>query len=213
MRSLREIADALAASCRAIAPGRKLTQAEVEIINALAELFHRREHKTRFDHALAHVLKHEGGFVHHPKDPGGATNKGVTQATYDDWRVRQGLPKRSVRQIEAAEISAIYKREYWDRVRGDDLPAGVDYAVFDLAVNSGVSRAARFLQEAAGVAQDGIIGPQTIAAAKADPDGVVERLMDRRLRFLRGLETWNTFGRGWTTRCSDVRRIALEMAG
>lgn len=212
MRSLQQIADALASAVRPVAPGGKLQQAEVEIINALAELLHRREPASHFDVALSHVLRHEGGFVNHPRDPGGATNQGVTQRTYDDWRRRNGKPPRSVRQIEAGEVAAIYRGDYWDRVRGDDLPAGVGYAVFDLAVNSGASRAVRFLQAAAGVAQDGVMGPITVAAAAADPRGVIDRLLDKRVAFLRGLDTWDAFGRGWTARCNDVRAAALEMA-
>jgi lysozyme family protein len=168
---------------------------------------------TPFDAALAAVLKHEGGYSNHPRDPGGSTMRGVTQRTYDDWRRGQGLSPRSVRQIENAELRAIYKRDYWDKVKGDDLPAGVAYATFDFAVNSGVSRASKYLQAAAGVAQDGVIGPATVAAAKADPAGVITRLMDARVKFLRGLETFDTFGRGWMSRCDGVRRVAGEMCG
>lgn len=169
---------------------------------------------SRFDRALAAVLVHEGGYVNHPKDPGGATNQGVTQAVYDDWRVRKGLPKRSVREIDSAEVSAIYRRDYWNRVKADDLPPGVDYAVFDLAVNSGVNRAARFLQAVVGVSQDGTIGPATIAAVKSmSAREVITDLLDKRLAFLRRLNTWPTFGEGWAARCAGVRKLAMEMAG
>lgn len=168
--------------------------------------------KDNFDRSLAAVLVHEGGFVNNPKDPGGATNKGVTQAVYDDWRGRHGLAKRSVRGIADDEVRAIYRRDYWDRINGDGLPSGVDYATFDFAVNSGVSRAARFLQAAAGVAQDGAIGPATIAAAGRDPAHIINALIDKRLAFLRSLSTFATFGKGWTARCAGVRRMALEMA-
>jgi lysozyme family protein len=216
VRTLQQIADALVPGVRAVAPGKTLTQAEVEIINALAELLHRREAapaQTPFDRALAAVLIHEGGYSNNPRDPGGATNKGITQRVYDDWRRGQGAQPRSVQMIADAEVAAIYKQNYWDKVRGDDLPAGVGYAVFDFAVNSGVSRAAKFLQAAVGVAQDGVIGPATVAAAAAAPRTAIEMLMDARLAFLRGLETFDTFGRGWTTRCADVRCAALEMVG
>src|SRR5690349_1648581 len=104
--------------------------------------------RANFDASLAAVLHHEGGYVNHPRDPGGATNKGVTQKTYDNWRVDHGLPPQSVRLITPAEVMAVYKRRYWDAVKGDSLPAGLDYCLFDLAVNSGPVRAITFLQEA-----------------------------------------------------------------
>lgn len=164
----------------------------------------------RFDHWLPHILKHEGGYVNHPKDPGGATNKGIIQRTYDSWRDRQGQPRQSVRNITDAEVAAIYRRDYWDAIKGDDLPAGVDYCVFDFAVNSGINRAAKYLQAAVGVAQDGAIGPATIAAAKAqDAAKLVNAICDRRMAFLRGLGTFATFGKGWTRRVTEVRALAL----
>lgn len=167
----------------------------------------------RFSHWLPHILKHEGGYVNHPKDPGGATNKGVTQKTYDSWRDRQGQPRQSVRSISDSEVSAIYRRDYWDAIKGDDLPAGVDYAVFDFAVNSGIDRASRYLQEVARVAADGKIGPATLAAVAAlSPANVINSLCDARMAFLRGLRTFPTFGKGWTTRVSEVRALALGAA-
>lgn len=167
--------------------------------------------KDNFDQALAAVLVHEGGYVNNPRDPGGATNKGVTQAVYDNWRQRQGLPTRAVRELADDELHAIYRREYWDRIQGDALPSGIDYATFDFAVNSGVSRAARFLQAAAGVAQDGAIGPATLAATQHDPAHIINALVDHRLAFLRSLNTFATFGKGWTARCVEVRAKALGM--
>lgn len=148
------------------------------------------------------VLVHEGGFVNHPEDPGGATNFGVTQATYDAWRDRQGLRRRSVQQIGEAEVEAIYRLQYWDVVRGDDLPSGLDYAVYDFAVNSGPRRAVQFLQRIVGVKEDGWIGEMTLAAIKAfgDPVDLIERLCADRMAFLRRLRHWPTFGRGWTRR-------------
>lgn len=166
-----------------------------------------------FPAILAKVLVHEGGFVNHPKDPGGATMKGVTQAVYDAWRGKQGLPKQSVRHVADDELVAIYRRDYWDAVRGSDLPAGVNYAVFDFAVNSGIDRASRFLQRIAGAAQDGRIGPATLAAVKAmSAVAVIDRLCDDRLAFVRGLNTWPTFGKGWQRRIDEVRKMAKAMA-
>lgn len=163
--------------------------------------------------ALKHVLVHEGGFVNHPKDPGGATNRGVTQRVYDAYRDRQGQSRRSVRAITAEEVADIYKRQYWDAIRGDDLPSGLDYAVFDYAVNSGPRRAAQDLQRELGVAVDGVIGNVTLAGvAKADVYDLIDRLCARRMRFLKGLKHWRTFGKGWTRRVTDVAEIAMAMA-
>lgn len=151
--------------------------------------------------ALRWVLAHEGGFVNHPKDPGGPTNRGVTQRVYDGYRDRIGQPRRSVRAITNDEVGEIYLRQYWKPIRGDDLPAGLDYAVFDFAVNSGVKRAAQELQRVLGVKVDGTIGEVTLAAArKADVFDLIERLCARRMEFLRGLRTWPTFGKGWSRR-------------
>lgn len=170
--------------------------------------------KENFEPSLAAVLVHEGGYVCNPHDPGGATSNGVTQAVYDDWRADKGLAARTVREIERDEIGAIYRDLYWDRVRGDDLPAGVDYAVFDFAFNSGVARAARFLQQAVGATPDGQIGPMTLAAVKKQPArALVDILCDLRLNFLRHLSTFQYFGRGWTRRVAEVRERAKEMAG
>ena len=169
--------------------------------------------KDNFASSLAAVLVHEGGYVNHARDPGGATNKGVTQTVYDDWRAKQGLEKRSVREIEQSEVAAIYRKQYWDAIRGDDLPSGVDYCVFDFAVNSGVKRAARFLQEALLVSIDGQIGPITLKAANDAPaHALCDLICDLRLCFLRSLSIYDTFGRGWTRRVEDVRTKAKAMA-
>lgn len=163
--------------------------------------------------ALKHVLQHEGGYVNHPKDPGGATNRGVTQRVYDAYRDRKGQSRRSVRAITADEVADIYKRQYWDAIRGDDLPSGLDYAMFDYAVNSGPRRAAQDLQREVGVAVDGVIGNVSLAAVqKADVYDLIDRLCARRMRFLKGLRHWSTFGKGWTRRVTDVLEIATAMA-
>ncbi len=167
--------------------------------------------KANFEKALAYVLEHEGGYVNHPRDPGGATNKGVTQAVYDSYRKMRGRGQQSVKFITDEELRAIYKFQYWDKVQADHLPSGVDYAVFDFAVNSGVGRASKYLQAVVGVPQDGQIGARTIAAIDS-PVRVINALCDRRMGFLRNLKTFLTFGRGWTRRVQGVRAHALEMA-
>ena len=147
------------------------------------------------------ILAYEGGFVNHPKDPGGATNQGITQRTYDAYRRRIGHATQSVRLIDNVERDTIYRVQYWDAIKGDDLPSGVDAVVYDFAVNSGPSRAAKYLQRIAGVKQDGMIGMQTLdALARMDSTQVIGRLCADRMAFLRGLPAWVTFGTGWTRR-------------
>src|SRR5690606_33792979 len=116
-----------------------------------------------FKRALSLVLKHEGGWADHPSDPGGATMKGVTIGTFRRY-VKPNATKDDLRRITDEQVATVYRKHYWNAVRADDLPAGADYAVFDFAVNSGPSRAAKYLQAVLGVAQDGKIGPQTLAA-------------------------------------------------
>jgi lysozyme family protein len=165
-----------------------------------------------FGRALALVLKHEGGYVDHPKDPGGATNLGVTIGTLSDWLGRKAT-KAEVKALKPATVAPIYRKRYWDAARCDTLPAGVDYAVFDFAVNSGVSRSVMALQRAVGVADDGKIGPITLwAISKADPELLISRLCTDRLSFLMRLSTWKSFGKGWRSRVQGVEREALKMA-
>ena len=158
--------------------------------------------------ALKQVLKYEGGKVDDPRDPGGRTAFGVTQDTYDAWRKKQGLPNADVFTISQTDVAAIYRQEYWDSIRGDDLPDGVDFAVFDFAVNSGVSRAARTLQGIVGVTQDGQIGPATIQATKAY---VGLAVTNKRLAFMQSLSIWSTFGKGWSARIADVKAQVLAL--
>ena len=167
--------------------------------------------QNNFEKALALVLEHEGGYVNHPKDPGGATMRGVTQAVYDAYRKVRGRPSQSVKFITDEELRAIYKFQYWDKVHGDFLPTGLDYAMFEFAVNSGVGRASKYLQAVLGVAQDGQIGARTLAAI-TNPVSIINALLDRRMGFLRNLRTFLTFGKGWTRRVHGVRAKALDMA-
>lgn len=161
--------------------------------------------------SLAAVLVHEGGYVNDPRDHGGATNKGVTQAVYDDFLAKHGLPHQSVKAITSGEIGQIYRGGYWNAVRGDDLPSGLDYAMFDFAVNSGVNRASRYLQSCLGVTTDGHIGPVTLGAIH-NVTATIAALCDKRLAFLRSLQTFDHFGKGWTARVNDVAAKAKGMA-
>jgi lysozyme family protein len=173
--------------------------------------------KANADRALRLILKHEGGYVDHPKDPGGATNRGVTIGTLK----RLGIDKDGdgdsdvvdLKLLTEAEAVRVFKAFYWDAVQADLLPSGLDYAVADFAVNSGPVRAAQYLQRILGVEDDGHIGPKTLAAvAKANPAAVITALTERRLTFLRGLSTWNTFKGGWQRRVGEVRDEAMRMA-
>jgi len=166
---------------------------------------------SNFDEALRLVLAHEGGYVNDPHDRGGETNKGITKAVYDAYRKTRGRPIQSVKFITEDEVKAIYKFQYWDRVQGDLLPRGLDYAMFDYAVNSGVGRAAKHLQGVIGVPADGVIGALTLSAIKS-PVATINALCDRRVSFLRNLDTFWRFGKGWTRRVADVRKHALDMA-
>lgn len=166
----------------------------------------------RFARCVAVTLAHEGGFVNHLADPGGATNRGITIATLSGWRGRK-VSVDEVRQLTELEAREIYRALYWNAVQGDALPAGVDLAVFDIAVNSGPGRAAKLLQQILGVTVDGAIGPQTLAAVKrANAGRLAGDICRARLAWLRGLEGWATFGRGWERRVADVQLKALEMA-
>lgn len=171
----------------------------------------------RYQEYMPRILKHEGGFVNHPKDPGGATNRGVTIATLR----RLGIDKDGdgdsdlvdLKALTADDAATVFKRFYGDAVQADLLPRGLDYAMADFAVNSGPSRAAQHLQRILGVPADGHIGPATLAAvAKRDAADLIEALHQSRLRFLRNLKAWATFGRGWQARIDEVRRLALDDA-
>jgi lysozyme family protein len=167
----------------------------------------------RFQRCLTQVLRHEGGYVDHPSDPGGATNMGITRKTLARWRKISpwtDLPKSSVASLKREEAALIYRANCWNPSRAGDMPAGVDLALFDFAVNSGSDRAVRTLQAALGVAADGEVGPVTLAALRAaDFARLVNDFCDRRLAFLRGLSTFAVFGRGWTRRVADIRAAAL----
>ena len=167
--------------------------------------------QNNFPKALAAVLVHEGGFVNNPKDPGGMTNLGCTKAV---WEEHCGHPvdEKAMRALTPADVGPLYKRKYWDKVQGDELPSGVDYVVFDAAINSGAGRAAKWLQACVGVEPDGGIGPKTLAAVRAfDAKQLIEDYSKRRLSFMMDLPTWPTFGKGWSRRVSEVEAVGLTL--
>ena len=167
--------------------------------------------KDNFEKCLDMLLAHEGGFVDHPKDPGGATNLGVTLATYEQW-VGRAVTVDEMKTLTPEMVAPIYKKNYWDKVRGDDLVSGVDWCAFDWAVNSGSGRPAKAIQRAVGAAVDGAIGPMTLqAVADKDPKNIIESVYHTRQKFYENLKTFETFGRGWTRRNKETLKQALEM--
>ncbi|MDQ7075251.1 MAG: glycosyl hydrolase 108 family protein [Gammaproteobacteria bacterium] len=169
--------------------------------------------KNNFKEALKHVLVHEGGWADHPKDPGGATMKGVTLITFRR-HFGKDRSKEELRNISDVQLEQIYRSGYWDKCHCDDLPEGVDYVVFDGAVNSGPGRSAKWLQGVIGAKQDGGVGPKTLAkVAEKEPAQMCDLICDRRLAFLQSLRTWKVFGLGWGRRVEGVRKQGLKLAG
>lgn len=166
--------------------------------------------KANFDACMAEVFRHEGGYANNPQDPGGETNRGISRRSY---------PKEDIRGMTQERAALIYRRDFWDACKCDDLPSGIDLATFDAAVNSGPYRAAKWLQQAVGVDADGKIGPQTITAAKTTyGPAAVQRAIGFRLAFMRaakgpgGKRLWDDFGKGWQRRCDEVQALAERMA-
>jgi lysozyme family protein len=170
---------------------------------------------SNFDVCFDLMLAHEGGYVDHPKDPGGRTNHGVTQRVWEEWLGRP-VSEKEMRALTPTMVKPLYKRKYWDACRADDLVAGVDYVVFDVSVNSGPGRAIKFLQSCVGVTVDGGFGPATLTAVKKaeeDPARLIELYCAKRLEFLQSLKTFETFGKGWSRRVQEVKDKALKMLG
>jgi lysozyme family protein len=166
-----------------------------------------------YDTALARLLVHEGGYSNHPDDPGGPTNFGITLADYRRY-AKPDATAADVRAMAVEEAKAIYRRRYWDALRCDDLPAGIDYAVFDYGVNSGIGRSGKVLRRALGMSDASAkVTDVVIAAARAaDSRAVIVAICDERLRFLESLKTWDVFGHGWGRRVAEVRATSLAMA-
>lgn len=153
-----------------------------------------------FDEAFEKLLGHEGGYVNHPDDPGGETNWGITIRV-----ARENGYNGAMREMPQSVAKEIYRKRYWAPVYGDLLPAVVRYAMFDAAVNSGVGQAARWLQRAVGVADDGRIGPVTLrAVGQVSPDKLLRSMLAQRLLFMTNLTGWNSFGRGWARRIASL---------
>ena len=166
---------------------------------------------SRFDLCFAEILEKEGGFSNNPNDPGGPTNLGITQRTLAAWRQAE-VTVEDVQKLAREEACEIYRSNYWNVMRCDDLPKGVDLSVFDFGVNAGSAAAVRLLQKVAGAEQDGSVGPLTLRAVRSsEPRTLIEALTSARLDFYRGLATYETFGKGWEKRCAEIRAKALGM--
>jgi len=161
-----------------------------------------------FETVVHMVLEHEGGYVNHPSDPGGETKYGISKRAYPDVDIAE------LTEDDAADI---YKRDYWDRIKGDDLPAGVACVVMDYAVNSGISRASKALQSVCGIANgDGIIGPASLNAVwvtvkNTSEEDVINAVTTQRQEFIRALKIYETFGKGWERRIDETRAKAMEL--
>ena len=166
--------------------------------------------KHNWEKSLEVILHHEGGYVNHPKDPGGETNMGVTKRVYEDFG-----GTKDMKELTREDVEPIYKKNYWDRVKGDDLPDGLDLMIFDFAVNAGTGRAAKFIQRLVNTTVDGGIGPNTLGKIKeyVVTYGIEETITSyalMRQNYYESLSTFDTFGRGWTRRVSEVTEKAKE---
>ena len=166
---------------------------------------------SNYNECLKIILMHEGGYVNHPKDPGGETNLGVTKRVYEEWG-----GTKEMKDLTIEDVEPIYKNNYWDKIKGDDLPDGLDLCVFDFGVNAGPGRAAKFLQKMIGTTVDGGIGPMTLKAVSeyVDENGIKETItnyQNMRQEYYEGLSTFNTFGGGWTRRVKETTHEAESM--
>ena len=166
---------------------------------------------SNFEKCLEIILHHEGGYVNHPKDPGGETNLGVTKRVYEEWG-----GTKDMKDLTVEDVAPIYKKNYWDKLKGDNLPSGLDLCVFDFGVNAGPGRAAKYLQSMIGTTPDGGIGPMTLKALDiyTGANGLVETIEEyqkRRQEYYEKLSTFATFGRGWTRRVNETTEAALKL--
>lgn len=176
--------------------------------------------RENFPRSMPIILAYEGGWSNHPRDPGGVTLEGIIQRVYDAYRKRKGRRvqplTKAMRNTPAweAERNEIYKAQYWDAVRGDQLPAGLDLVMFDSGIMSGPYQATLWLQRALGLNADGHIGEGTLEAIENHPDhdALVAAICARRLGFVQHLQTWPDFGKGWSARIANLKKIGQAWA-
>ena len=167
--------------------------------------------KVNYDKCLETILHHEGGYVNHPKDPGGETNLGVTKRVYEEFG-----GTKDMKELTVEDVAPIYKKGYWDKMKGDDLPGGLDLCVFDFGVNAGPGRAAKYLQTQIGTVADGGIGPNTLAKLEEyirenGEHEAVKKYQEMRQKYYEQLSTFDTFGKGWTRRVQETTKLALDL--
>jgi lysozyme family protein len=167
--------------------------------------------KANYNKCLETILHHEGGYVNHPKDPGGETNLGVTKRVYEEWG-----GDKAMKDLFVEDVAPIYKKNYWDKVKGDSLPDGLDLCVFDFGVNAGPGRSAKYLQNMIGTVADGGIGPNTLKKVDeyVDKHGLVNTIVNfqsARQSYYEQLSTFETFGRGWTRRVDETTKLAKSL--
>ena len=169
--------------------------------------------QSNWKQAFEQMLASEGGYVNNPSDPGGRTNLGVTQKVWEEWVGRESNEKE-MRSLTPEMVEPLYKRKFWDACKCDELPSGIDYLVFDFAVNAGPGRSAKILQTAVDVTPDGGIGPMTLAAVNAlSEQELIEKFSQGKEDFYRSLNTFDTFGKGWLNRVAAVKLKANSMVG
>ena len=167
--------------------------------------------QSNWDESFRLLLQSEGGFSNLSQDPGGMTNLGVTKSTWENWIGRQS-DEAEMRSLTPQKVEPLYKKKYWDAVRGDELDAGIAYILFDFAVNAGVGRSIKILQICLGVPADGGFGPITMAAVKSvEPLELIKRFTYAKEEFYRSLPTFEVFGEGWLNRLADVQHNATLM--
>ena len=169
-----------------------------------------------YDKCIETILHHEGGYVNHPSDPGGETNLGVTLKVYEAWCAEQDIEQKDMRDLIVEDVAPIYKKNYWDRVKGDQLPAGLDLCVFDFGVNAGTGRSAKYLQTMIGTVADGGIGPNTLKKLDEyiEQNGLTDTITNfqqARQEYYESLSTFETFGKRWTRRVDETTELALNM--
>ncbi len=167
--------------------------------------------QTNYKHALEVILHHEGGYVNHPKDPGGETNLGVTKRVYEEWG-----GTKDMKDLTVEDVAPIYEQNYWGRLKCDDLPNGLDLCVFDFGVNAGPGRAAKYLQTMIGTTADGGIGPNTLKAVanyveEVGLEKTIHNYQEARQGYYEKLTTFATFGRGWTRRVTETTQSANKL--
>lgn len=173
-----------------------------------------------YPNAIELVLAHEGGFVNHPSDPGGVTNRGITMTVAQQYAAEIGWIKgrkltiNDMRSLPLWFAEKVYKAKYWDALNCDQLEPGVDYAVFDYGVNSGVGRSGRVLRRVLGLSDtnSAVTADVITAANKRNASWLAAAVCDERLSYLKGLKTWLTFGKGWSRRVSEVRSFSIKIA-